>query len=87
MAPVANVLCIAQDADNPRGFELIYGTSNLDGYWFYRDGGWFCCDQAGFWDHLLLFPNPKIMVFGRTLRNEQYWEVIGRAGREGLGDE
>jgi len=85
-APVAGVMCVAQEAANPQGFQLLYGTSNLDGYWFYRDESWFCCDQLGFWDNLLMFPNPKIMVFGRSMpRDADFWAIIERAGREGVG--
>lgn len=85
-APVLNVMCIAQAVENERGFQLFYGQTPLEGYFFFREGSWFACDQLGFWDNLLSFPNPKIMLFGRsTVRDSDFWAVIERASREGLG--
>lgn len=80
-APTANVQVIAYQSDSSKGFSLIHGKDN----YIWRDGQWHGTDTSGFWDYLYLSTGPKAVLFGRTLRNDDFWLVVERAGREGIG--
>ncbi len=44
--------------------------SGKTAYYWSPDNGWNGCDEAGLWDHLLMFKGPKAIVFGRTIRDD-----------------
>lgn len=83
-APRTDVQVIAQDANNEKGFVLLHGNTER-GYFFWADDiGWLCGDTGGFWDYLLQL-GPRVVLLGRNIRDEKFWEIIHRAGMEGLG--
>jgi len=78
-APAVNVQVIANEADNESGFTLNHSK---DFYiWIDR---WYAADQAGMYDYLMFHHGPKMVLFGRTIRDADYWKILGKAGREGL---
>lgn len=79
-APVQNVQVIARETTE--GFALMHSK---DIYYWHPESGWNGCDMPGFWDHLLSYVGPKAFVFGRSLRDDQFWKVVERATQEGLG--
>jgi len=85
-APAINVQVIAQESDNDAGRILMHGTS-LRAYYCWRDDEkqWYCTDEVGFYDYMMLMLGPKRVLFGRTLRNEAFYEVMKVAIDEGLG--
>ena len=38
----------------------------------------------GMYDYLMSFKGPKQVLFGRTIRDDLYWQIVVRARREGL---
>ena len=82
-APPANVQVVAcEDITTPTGFNLRHG---LDAYYWREDVGWQGCDTAGMWDYLMLHHGPKVVLFGRSLRDDDFWKIVSRASVEGLG--
>lgn len=79
-APTTGVQVIAIEFDNDKGFALMHSK---DAY-YYRDGEWYGCDQAGLWDYLLQHKGPKAILLGRTMRNDAFWAIVERAGKEGI---
>jgi hypothetical protein len=47
-------------------------------YYIWTDHGWRGCDQFGLFDYLIE-PGFKVVLFGRSLSNEEYKEVLDRA--------
>lgn len=82
-APSANVQVVAVQSGNEKGFDLWHFK---EGYYWNPDFGWIGCDMAGMWDYLLMFKGPKAILFGRSLRDAEFWKIVERAGVEGLGD-
>lgn len=83
-APRVNVQVIVQEAKNERGFMLVH-SKTLHGYYCWKPEGWYLCDDGGFWDYLMIAEGPKYVLFGRTMsRDDDFWQIVGRAGREGL---
>ena len=83
-APRCNVQAIVnENPASPQGFDVCTGSKS--DYYIWRDGQWWDCDEAGMWDYLLLLTGPKSILFGRTMRNEEYWAIVARAQKEGLG--
>ena len=80
-APSNNVQVIAEEITKNPGFRL---RSSRDSYYWMQDR-WFACDTAGMWDYLLEHKGPKAIIFGRTLRDDDYWKIYHRAKKEGLG--
>lgn len=82
-APPSNAQVLAvEDSQAPTGFALWHGK---DAYYWNPDFGWIGCDYAGMWDYLLMYRGPKALLFGRSLRDDAFWAIVERAGREGLG--
>lgn len=50
-----------------------------DAYYWHRDLGWKGCDIPGLWDYLLMYVGPKAVLLGRTIRDEDFWEIVKRA--------
>jgi hypothetical protein len=80
-APATNVQAIANKANNDRGFLVAHSKDAF--YW--EGAGWNACDQMGLWDYLLEYRGPKAVLFGRSIRDAEFFAVIKRANREGLG--
>ena len=53
-----------------------------DAFYWHPDIGWCATDNAGFWDHMLMYIGPKAVIFGRNIRNEDFWEIKARAKKE-----
>lgn len=81
-APPVNAQVLVRENSSERGFSVNYGKF---AYFWRPDVGWNACDEAGLWDYLMLYCGPKAIVFGRVLRDEEFWETVKRAMREGLG--
>jgi hypothetical protein len=56
--------------------------SGKTAYYWNPDNGWNGCDTFGLWDHLLMFVGPKAVLFGRTIRDDDFWETMKRAIKE-----
>lgn len=56
-----------------------------DAYYWHKEMGWTPCDDWGYRDYMLNYIGPKAVLFGRNVRDEQYWAIIKRAIAEGLG--
>lgn len=80
LAPPVNVQVVAQEGDGPGGRILMHGRD----FYIWREFGWTISDQAGFWDYLMLYHGPKAVLFGRTIRDEDFQETLKRAIREGI---
>lgn len=65
-----------------RPFRCVYGQDN---YYWDRINGWVACDWTGLWDYLMSYKGPQSVLFGRSKRDDLFWECIEWAKREGLG--
>ncbi len=78
-APPAGVQVVAQE-------NRKYPMSGKHAYYWLPESGWHACDEAGMWDHWLMYRGPKAVIFGREMeRDEEFWEIVTRARREGVG--
>lgn len=81
-APAVGVICIAvEDVARSKGFGL---TAERNMY-LYRDGRFWGCDEAGMWDYWFTHPGPKTVLFGRTIKTDNWNDIMQRAIKEGLG--
>lgn len=81
LAPATGVIVIAiEDAKSNKGFRL---TLSKDAY-YYKDDRWWGCDDMGMYDYLMTHVGPKAVLFGRTIRDDDYWNIVTRANKEGL---
>lgn len=80
-APGRDVQVIARKYDNPRGFSLMHGKDAF----VWRNEGWCAVDIAGLWDYLLNYPGWQKVIFGRNAPDKVYKDIVGKAGKEGLG--
>lgn len=76
LAPPTNAQGVAFKDRSP-----VFGKSAY--YW--RDNDWWACDEAGMWDYLMMHIGPKAVVFGRTLRDDQFYDIKKRMMSEGVG--
>ena len=72
-APPSNVQVIINDGAVQSG---------KTAYYWNPDNGWNGCDTFGLWDHLMMFIGPKAVLFGRTIRDDKFWEIMKRALKE-----
>lgn len=80
-APATGVIVIAvEDTTKETGYKMVLAKNA----YLYKEGRWWGCDEAGMYDYLMMFPGPKAILFGRTIRDELYWEIVQRATKEGL---
>lgn len=79
-APPAGVIALAIEL--PAGGFLV--QQSREAYFWKPETGWCPCDLAGLWDYLLLYRGPKAVLFGRSVRDAEFWETVGRATREGF---
>lgn len=69
-------------AENNNGLSVMQGKD----YFYWSDKmGWCPCDTGGLWDYLLIGTGPKYVLHGRSIRDEDYWNIVSRAASEGLG--
>lgn len=81
IAPATGVVVIAcEDTKANKGFRM---TMSKDAY-FLKDGRWWGCDVMGMYDYLMSYVGPKAVLFGRTIRDDLYWDIVSRATKEGL---
>ena len=80
LAPAVNVQAIRQEG--PDGRVSVFHSK--DAYYWNPEVGWNPCDDAGMWDHLLMFRGPKAIIFGRSIRDKDYWMAVKRATEEAL---
>lgn len=74
---------VAFERDTEKGFALAHGKD----YYVWRGDQWFGVDTGGLWDYLLTYSGPQSVLHGRTMpRTDDFWAIVGRAGREGLGE-
>jgi hypothetical protein len=86
-APAVNVQVVAIEYDNERGFGLMHGSQDKGVFcWRGDDYGWQVMDVPGFYDYLMTHLGPCKVIFGRTIRDDEFWKIVGRAGREGVGE-
>lgn len=86
-APPAGAQVIArEDATAPRGFRLLHGATGHKEAFYWKHETWQPCDLAGAWDYLLMHIGPKAIIWGRTIRDEDFYSLKARAMREGLGE-
>ncbi len=84
-APQTGVQCVATEDPNAEAGYKVKAVRDA----FYWDGRqWRACDEAGMWDHLLMYQGPKAIIFGRWMkRDDDFWSILAQANREGLGGE
>jgi len=77
------VQVIAQESPaTPTGFILMH---KKDHYFWRADIGWQGCDLSGMYDYLIFYRAESVVLFGRVLRDEDYYATVRRAGIEGFG--
>lgn len=81
-APAVNVQVVVNEAYNPQGYTV---STSKDAYYWTEIKGWNACDIPGMYDYLMLHRGPKAILFGRTIRDEDWQAIVARAHEEGLG--
>lgn len=71
--PGTNVQVIVQDGKLQSG---------KDAYYWNADIGWCGCDTAGMFDYLHFYVGHQKVIFGRSIRDEDYWEIRKKARAE-----
>ncbi len=80
-APSTGVQVVIQEnITRSVGFDLFCGK---DAY-YWKDGRWFQCDIPGMWDYLFMYVGPKAVLFGRTIQDDDFWNMVTHAKNEGL---
>lgn len=51
----------------------------------YKDGRFWGADEIGMYDYLFHHPGPKAILFGRTIKDDNWNTAVQRAIKEGLG--
>ncbi len=55
-------------------------------FYVYKEGKWWGCDAAGYWDYVFHYEAPLVAIFGRTMPSEDaYNDLVQRAIKEKLG--
>lgn len=88
-APMTDVQIVTQEhyVKNDAGelvhtFKIIHNKSAY--FWDTKSETWFATDRLGFYDLLYNMPNPKTMIFGRTIADDQFRVILKRAIKEGI---
>lgn len=81
-APATNVVCVTYHTDDPKHAHGHMIVHKFDFYWW-DEPDWYGGELFGLFDYLCR-PGPKKVVFGRTLPDEQFTQILMRAidGRE-----
>jgi hypothetical protein len=80
-APACGVQIIAME--NPaksKGFGVL---KSRDMYIWKQDRFW-ACDESGFWDYMFHQQGNRIVLFGRTVDDDNYNKIAARAINEGF---
>ena len=80
LAPPANVQVVIHRADNKQGYDVNWGKDCY--YW--KDDRWVACDDWGLRDYMMMHIGPKAVLFGRSLRDEDFWAIKEKAMKDGL---
>lgn len=80
--PTGVIVVAVERPNHPNGFGLNY---EKEAFYWRPDIGWQACDKYGLADYEMLYRGPKVMLFGRSIRDETYFEILKRAKEEGLG--
>lgn len=72
LAPPNNVICVVQNGKV---------WHSRDAYYWHKDMGWTPCDDWGLRDYLLNYIGPKAVLFGRNIRDEDYWKIVEKASK------
>ena len=56
--------------------------SNKEAYYWNNETGWQACDQNGLEDYKRMYVGPKAILYGRTIRNQDYWRIKKKAEEE-----
>ena len=72
-APAVNVQVVVTDG------ALQFSKEN---YYWNDDFGWQGCDIYGLHDYFYTYKGPKAMLFGRSIRDEDFWAIVKRATDE-----
>lgn len=76
-----DVQVIAREKDDGK-----VGLDHGKHYYVWRNSVWVGVDEGGYWDYMMTYLKPQSVLFGRTTeRNSDFWAIVSRAGREGLG--
>jgi len=75
-APAQNVIVIIRYGPNENA--LCHSIS-LRGYYVYKNGMWDICDEVGYWDYMLNWKEPRIAIFGRSLKDKIYELILAKA--------
>lgn len=77
LAPKTNVQCVTIEC--PEHGQVVCKADDFYIYDVYDgEGCWQGVDYFGMWDYLSR-PGTKIVLFGRTLGNEEYRQIVGAA--------
>lgn len=69
-APRVDVQVVVQDGGIQSGKTAYFWNPEI---------GWNACDWPGLWDYLQSFDGPQSVIFGRSIRDEEFWETMKRA--------
>ncbi len=72
-APGVDVQVIMQDGGIQSGSTAYYWKEGV---------GWNACDAPGMYDYLMNHMGPQKTIFGRTIRDKEFWETRRRAKDE-----
>ncbi len=78
--PSGAIIVAIEDVGANNGFRL---TKSKDAF-FWKHDRWWGCDVLGLHDYLTMHIGPKAVLFGRTIRDDLYWEIVQRAIKEGI---
>lgn len=81
-APRLNVQVIWNE--NPKGSEGG-GIVHKRDYYIYKDGRWWGCNEDGYRDYKYHHMGPTATIYGRTVSDDAYNDLVQRALKEKLG--
>jgi len=72
------------------GVQVIATEKPLGGWWiakqkeawYWKDERWNACDTAGMYDYLMSHLGPQKIIFGRSIRDDKFWEIVAEAERD-----
>lgn len=81
-APVLDVQAtVHEDPKRAEGFGVVEGRK----VYCYKHGRFWGADEIGMYDYLFHHPGPKAVLFGRTIKDDDWNAAVQRAIKEGLG--
>jgi hypothetical protein len=52
--------------------------------YIWKHGRFWACDESGFWDYMFTKQGNRIVLFGRTIDEDNYNKIAARAINEGF---